>query len=604
MDKKKLSYANNMLFAFENIDNNFNKMRNIGKLILYILVQKNNLEKEYAEGINLLYNLYYNNIKNNSHKNTLDTAIDYLLNELKNESNFHLNNINNIEEKILKPFEILLKKQFNKGMELKKQINSVQNNFKKIYDNLENIKLKFHSAANFAETTLTKFEKIKYYIEKENFEFNTPNSNNFNKFSKSENNLKIPLQMKKKLSEENEKKFKRYDDSRKKNIAFAKELETKYKEFIFEANKERENFISNLKNIYNSFEEMDENYIKEFQNYLINITQYQIEIFEKKLEMKKEEIKQYNLININSDIEFFIKENETIYSYPIEFKFEPYHSEIKCKKVKDEKAKEKYEIEKRVSSLMKDIFKYIPKEYSNNPDLEINFSKIEKNIKSIWNGLNYERDFLFSLFDKNIYRMHFLNSLNYYREQGLFFLEQNSFNSLCLILNFMLTKAEQDNDYECIKLCMILSQTFFLGKEKKELVQDVIQKNNIWKHRKIWEELIKYSINSEINNPNNYRNLFNENKETRDNRIHSSAYGNLITFWYNMKIFQLPMEKSKYVIRKFCNKYNINENEIYSFDIPENEIKENNIIFAIDNSIEKDNLKELSMDEKKNNNSI
>ena len=168
----------------------------------------------------------------------------------------------------------------------------------------------------------------------------------------------------------------------------------------------------------------------------------------------------------------------------------------------------------------------------------------------------------------------------------------------------MLTKAEQDNDYECIKLCMILSQTFFLGKEKKELVQDVIQKNNIWKHRKIWEELIKYSINSEINNPNNYRNLFNENKETRDNRIHSSAYGNLITFWYNMKIFQLPMEKSKYVIRKFCNKYNINENEIYSFDIPDNEIKENNIIFAINNSIEKDNLKELSMDEKKNNKSI
>ena len=99
-----------MLFAFENIDNNFNKMRNIGKLILYILVQKNNLEKEYAEGINQLYNLYYNNITNNSHKNTLDTAIDYLLNELRNESNFHLNNINNIEEKILKNFKILLKK--------------------------------------------------------------------------------------------------------------------------------------------------------------------------------------------------------------------------------------------------------------------------------------------------------------------------------------------------------------------------------------------------------------------------------------------------------------------------------------------------------------
>ena len=46
MDKKKLSYVNNMWLGFEMINNNFIKMRNNGKIILYILFQKNILERE------------------------------------------------------------------------------------------------------------------------------------------------------------------------------------------------------------------------------------------------------------------------------------------------------------------------------------------------------------------------------------------------------------------------------------------------------------------------------------------------------------------------------------------------------------------------------
>ena len=53
--------------------------------------------------------------------------------------------------------------------------------------------------------------------------------------------------------------------------------------------------------------------------------------------------------------------------------------------------------------------------------------------------------------------MHFLKFLNHFRDEGLFYLEENSFNNLCLILNFMLTKSNEENDYECIKLCIILS---------------------------------------------------------------------------------------------------------------------------------------------------
>ncbi len=606
MDKKKLSYVNNMWLGFEMINNNFIKMRNNGKIILYILFQKNILEREYAEGIKQLYNSYYNNIKKNNNINyTLDNAIDNLLNEINNESNFHLKNIENIEEQILKPFENLLENQLNKGLELSEKIHFVQKKFQKIYENLESMKLKFHSAAKTTEVKFTKFEKIKYYIEKENIDISFSNSTIDNKFSKSENNLAIPLQMKmRQLSEEQLKLYFKYDEAKNKNLIFAKELEKKYKDFIIEANQERENFINELTNIYNSFQEMDEKYINELKNYFLNITKYQIELYSKKLEIKNKEINEYNSININSDIELFINENKTSYTLPIEFKFESYNSQIKFRDSMDEKIKEKYEIGKRVSTLMNDIFKYTPQEYINNPEIEINFKKIEKNIRNIWKGKNYERDFLFSLFDKNIYRMHFLKCLNHFRDEGLFYLEENSFNNLCLILNFMLTKSNEENDYECIKLCIILSQTFFLEKEKNILIQDIIQKNPIWQHKKIWEGLIKYSIDSDINNPNNYCNLFNETKESRNNRIHSAAYGNLFTFWYNMKIFEVPIEKCKSVIKKFCKKYNMNENDFYNCDIPVKEVKTNIVINSIDDSIEKNDIKDLSEIDKKNNNSI
>ena len=608
MDKKKLSYVNNMWLGFEMINNNFIKMRNNGKIILYILFQKNNLQKEYAEGIKQLYNCYNNRLKKNNNINyTLDNAIETLLNEINNESNYHLKNSENIEEKILKPFEILLQNQLNKGLELKEKIYFVQNKFQKIYENLESMKLKFHSAAKSTEVKITKFEKIKYYIEKENFDISSSNNNNKSniKFSKSENNITIPLQMKmRNLSDEQLKLYFKYDEAKNKDLIFAKELEKKYKDFIIEANQERENFINELVNIYNSFQEMDEKYINELKNIFLNITKNQIELYSNKLEIKNKEIKQYDLININSDIELFINENKTNYTLPNEFKFQSFNSEIKFRDSLDENIKEKYEIGKRVSLLMKDIFKYTPEEFLNNPEIENNFSKIEKNIRNIWRGKNYERDYLFSLFDKNIYRMHFLKCLNHFRDEGLFYLEENSFNNLCLILNFMLTKANEENDYECIKLCIILSQTFFLGKEKKILIQDIIQKNPIWQHKKIWEGLIKYSIETEINNPNNYCNLFNETKELRNNRIHSAAYGNLFTFWFNMKIFEVPIEKCKSVIKKFCKIYNMNENDIYNCDISVKEVKDNICINSIDDSIEKNDIKDLSEHDKKNNNLI
>ena len=573
IEKKLLNYEKNLWLGFKTINLNFKEERNIGKILLYIFTQKKNLECEYANGIKQLYEMfytYYNN--NNQNKSSLKLGIDSLLNEIVNESNIHLDNVNNIDDNVLKPFGILLENQLKKGIELADKIYLTQNNFKKVVEHLKNIQSKFQSATKYAEMSIISYEKEKYYSNNEN---NINNENEENHF----NNKK--------------KAFDKYDDKQKKFLLMAKDYEKQYKDYIIEANNEREKYIKSSIEVYNSIQEMDENYINELKKYFIKITQCYIEMYNRLFDSKKNTIKLFNKINSSEDIEKFINENKTNYSYPSKFEFIPYTPEFQLKIGNGIKEKEEYEIGNKALSIMNDIFKYIPDEFKDNPEMEKNFFKIDEIVKNIWKGENIENEKLFKLFDYSIYRMQFLYNVNRFRTEGLFFLQKNSFYNLCSIMNYLLSKSYEQNDYQSIKFCMILSQTFFLGKEKNCLVQDEIQKNNIFKNETIWEGLIDYSLNEEINNQNNYCNYFDEDKESREKRIHSLCYINLITFWYNMKIFGLPIQNCKNVIRKYAEKYQINENDIFTCEATNNEIKEEIISTSIEDNIENIDLTNL-----------
>ena len=573
IEKKLLNYEKNLWLGFKTINLNFKEERNIGKILLYIFTQKKNLECEYANGIKQLYEMfytYYNN--NNQNKSSLKLGIDSLLNEIVNESNIHLDNVNNIDDNVLKPFGILLENQLKKGIELADKIYLTQNNFKKVVEHLKNIQSKFQSATKYAEMSIISYEKEKYYSNNEN---NINNENEENHF----NNKK--------------KAFDKYDDKQKKFLLMAKDYEKQYKDYIIEANNEREKYIKSSIEVYNSIQEMDESYINELKKYFIKITQCYIEMYNRLFDSKKNTIKLFNKINSSEDIEKFINENKTNYSYPSKFEFIPYTPEFQLKIGNGIKEKEEYEIGNKALSIMNDIFKYIPDEFKDNPEMEKNFFKIDEIVKNIWKGENIENEKLFKLFDYSIYRMQFLYNVNRFRTEGLFFLQKNSFYNLCSIMNYLLSKSYEQKDYQSIKFCMILSQTFFLGKEKNCLVQDEIQKNNIFKNETIWEGLIDYSLNEEINNQNNYCNYFDEDKESREKRIHSLCYINLITFWYNMKIFGLPIQNCKNVIRKYAEKYQINENDIFTCEATNNEIKEEIISTSIEDNIENIDLTNL-----------
>ena len=243
-------------------------------------------------------------------------------------------------------------------------------------EHLKNIQSKFQSATKYAEMSIISYEKEKYYSNNEN---NINNENEENHF----NNKK--------------KAFDKYDDKQKKFLLMAKDYEKQYKDYIIEANNEREKYIKSSIEVYNSIQEMDESYINEIKKYFIKITQCYIEMYNRLFDSKKNTIKLFNKINSSEDIEKFINENKTNYSYPSKFEFIPYTPEFQLKIGNGIKEKEEYEIGNKALSIMNDIFKYIPDEFKDNPEMENNFFKIEEIVKNIWKGENIENEKLFKL---------------------------------------------------------------------------------------------------------------------------------------------------------------------------------------------------------------
>jgi hypothetical protein len=60
-----------------------------------------------------------------------------------------------------------------------------------------------------------------------------------------------------------------------------------------------------------------------------------------------------------------------------------------------------------------------------------------------------------------------------------------------------------------------------------------------------------------------------------------------------MKIFGLPIQNCKNVIRKYAEKYQINENDIFTCEATNNEIKEEIISTSIEDNIENIDLTNL-----------
>ena len=601
LKKEKLTYKEDLWMYFDSINSNFFFERNKAKTLLYIISQKNDIDYEYSESLNYLFNQYItqfdahqdklsNNIEKD--KSTLNEAIKSLINGLKAESEFYLNHTKNISENIIKPLEGFIMSQCEISNEFNILMKRYEKDFMNVNKLVEQKQINFFQGGKSVESIINKLEVYKKNIKNKSLLKNTEEKNN---------NENIDLTE----EEENEKEMlEKMNEILEKNKITAKQLQIEYQDYINKANGEREKYIKLSQNLYDKAQHLDEEFIKKIKEELIYLTQSELNLITNKKNNLSNILLISQEINIENEINTFIKSKKIKFSQPKKFEYVDYNPYVILRNRIGHTDAIETEISSKIVECLKEIYKYEKKDINLMQEENINF--INETVNDIWDGNNFNKTQLENLFKEHIYRMAFLHMLNQYRVEGVFVLQETSFQNFCITLMSLIEKALNEDDYECIKFCMILSQTFYLQAEKKILLQSCMTLNPIWQEKNFWIKLIEYSINDEINNSINYTMFLTEDGNARQKRVDSAVLSNLITFLFNMKLFGYSDDKSKIVIDEFIKKYNIDGNLVYATSVNIRDIQDDIIIGSVDsiinNEIKEDNKINIKTEENNINN--
>ena len=472
----KSSYKRGLWMYFDSIKDKFFFDRTKAKSLLYIISQKNDLENEYSESLKYLYNQFksqFDHISPSMNKeyneNTLNIAINAMISNLKEESELYSNHFKYVLENVIKPMEGFIMNQCEISYELIGLMDSYEKEFKIVNQLLDQKQNNFHHGGKNLELAMNKLELIKNKIKIKN-----DDEENFNKhlFKLEENG-------------NDEEVTEKLTEMVKNNSNMAKQLQIEYEEYLQKANGEREKYIKLSEHLYDKIQNLDEEYMKMMKSQLKCLIDKQIDLIEN-IKNNKMNILQYiDKINIENDINLFINSKLTKFYPPKPFEYMQYSPDIflRCRKGYSDSIQS--EISLKIIENLKQLFKY--EKPNRNIVEEENINFVNEAVNDIWDGNNYNNSKLENLFKEHIYRLRFLRMLNQYRIEGIFILQNNSFQNFCMTLSSLLDNAIEDEDYECIKLAMILSQTFYLQTEKKILLQSGIALNKIWQEKSFWE---------------------------------------------------------------------------------------------------------------------
>jgi hypothetical protein len=500
-------------------------------------------------------------------ENSLNITINIFINNLKYESELYANHSKEILNNLIKPLEGFIMNQCEISYELIGLMESYEKEFKLVCQQIEQKKNNFHQAGKNVENALKKLELMKK-----------------KQSSKEEEN-----------DNEND-SIKKFEDIFNKNADIGKLLRIEYEEYIKKANEERERYIKLCENIYDKIQNLDEEYIKMMKNNLKVLINKEMNLIEN-IQKDKVNILQYvNKINVENDIKAFINSKITKFDPPKPFEYMDYKPDMILRNRESHNGTIQKEINMKIINNLNQIFKF--EKPTTNLKEEENINFINETVNDIWDGLNYNNNKLEILFKEHIYRLRFLRMLNQYRVEGIFLLQNMSFKNFCMIISSLLEKSIEYEDYECIKFCMILSQTFYLQGEKKVSLQSGIALNQIWQDKNFWKNIIEYSIYEDLNISKGYIVFLKEDVKTRERRVESTIISNLITFLFNMKLFGYSEEDTKVVIDEFIEKYNIDKKVVYASDVSMKEIKDDIIVESVDNIVKNDIKEESENDNK------
>ena len=181
-----------------------------------------------------------------------------------------------------------------------------------------------------------------------------------------------------------------------------------------------------------------------------------------------------------------------------------------------------------------------------------------------------EIEYLISLMNNGVYQRYFLLKINNYRTLGIFEIPLEIFNYINNIFSAILNSLNLlENDEPEIfineqiqnaKLIIILSQTFYIVKDKEKIyIQNELKNEKIFQSKEFWELIIKSSINKEMKNLEKFIKDNIENEEFIKERKKSIAFSQILPYVDTMKGFGVKEDKNKMIISPLIDEYDISE---------------------------------------------
>jgi hypothetical protein len=174
-----------------------------------------------------------------------------------------------------------------------------------------------------------------------------------------------------------------------------------------------------------------------------------------------------------------------------------------------------------------------------------------------------ELNLLFKYLDKSFNRLQFLKVLNLFRAKGIYEIPEKEFAILIKIFILIADKIKSDNDFSCIHLLLILSQTFYCKKDGKEgYIQKYLKNHEIFSNLEIWKKYMNDSIENDLNRADKAEKNDNIklNEENIKKKIINILSTQLIPFCDNMIDFGMSVENIYKIIDPIMDKYQIKDN--------------------------------------------
>ena len=296
-----------------------------------------------------------------------------------------------------------------------------------------------------------------------------------------------------------------------------------------------------------------------------------LENCEKYLNSNKKQMNNSKTVETNSALKILIEENENKKRYEKKVNLIQYQSDINFYNCKN---RNEFEICANMTDIInKYINKNIFKDYDYNKELK-NYEEaiLVKKLFEEKDEINKEiaNNFLASLNDPSIYYA-VIVVLSQLRTNNKLHKSKSLINCLGKGFNTILDYAQKNKLYDLAKNCIILSQTYYYTEsdEKEKIYLSEIIKNNEWlTSQEFWKEFIDYMIKLEFDRLENDLNLpsISSNKKINmTNEIKSKfnevVFSQLLAYITNMLYF-IPDKKIVLKISdEFIKKYDYLSNE-------------------------------------------